>query len=135
MDEPRERPEDQAQGRQLDIFDALSMDSDSQQVLYLIRGRVGRESAISVGLISETAGIPPRTVREIVKNLIEHHRIRIGSALGQPSGYYMIATKEEAERNEYTLRKLGISILVRAATLKKLTIRDYIKQLQGELPL
>lgn len=121
------------QGGQLDIFDALSMDSGSQHVLYLIKGRVGRKNAISVNHIAEATDIPPRTVRDIVKNLIEHHMIRIGSALGQPSGYYMIATQEEAEQNEKTLRKLGISILVRAAVLKKLTIREYMKQLQGEL--
>lgn len=123
------------QGTQLDIFDALSMDSDSQHVLHLIRGRVGRKNAMSVSTISERTAIPPRTVRDIVKNLIEHHMIRIGSALGQPSGYYMIQTQEEAEQNEKTLRKLGISILVRAAVLKKLTIREYMKQLQGGLEL
>ncbi|MBA7533150.1 hypothetical protein ES705_25385 [subsurface metagenome] len=123
------------QGSQLDVFDALSMDSGSQHVLYLIKGRVGRKNAISVTSISESTAIPPRTVRDIVKKLIEHHMIRIGSALGQPSGYYMIATKEEAEQNEKTLRKLGISILVRAAVLKKLTIKEYMKQLQGGLEL
>jgi len=120
---------------QLDIFDALSMDTESQQVLHLIRERVGRQSAISVGLISETTGIPPRTVRAITKNLIERHRIRIGSSLGNPPGYYIIETQEEAEQNERTLRKLGISILVRAAALKKITVREYMRQLQGELPL
>ncbi len=91
--------------------------------------------AISVASISELAGIPPRTVRDIVKNLIEKHHIRIGSSLGNPPGYYMIATKEEAEQNERTLRRLGLSILTRAAVLKKLEVRDYLKQFQGELPL
>lgn len=122
-------------GKQLDIFDKLSLDSDSQYVLHLIQGRIGRQSAISVSDISELTAIPPRTVRDIVKKLIEHHRIRIGSALGSPSGYYMIQTKEEAEQNERTLRKLGISILVRAAALRKLTIREYLNKLQGELKL
>jgi len=123
------------QAKQLDIFDALSMDTESMQVFGLIRVRIGRQSAISVGDISETTGIPPRTVRTIAKSLIERHSIRIGSSLGNPPGYYIIETQEEAEQNEKTLRKLGISILVRAATLKKITVKEYMRQLQGELPL
>jgi hypothetical protein len=120
-------------GTQLDIFDALSMDTDSQQILGLIKRRVGRPNAISVEEISLSSGVSPRVVRDIVKGLIERHHIRIGSALGRPSGYYMIATQEEADANEATLRHLAISILTRAAVLKKLTIRDDLKEVQGEL--
>ncbi len=119
--------------KQLNIFDSLSMDSESQHVLSLIRVRNGRSEAISVASLTERTGIPPRTVRDIVKGLIEKHHIRIGSSLGNPPGYYMIATNEEAEQNERTLRRLGISILTRAAVLRKLTIEEYMKQLQGEL--
>lgn len=126
MCEPRE---------QLNIFDALSMDSDSQYILRLIRNRSGKQSAISVDTIANITGIGGRTVRDIVKNLIEHHHIRIGSSLGNPSGYYMIVTDEEAEENERTLRKLGVSILTRAAVLKGLKIRDYMKKVQTDLPL
>ena len=122
-------------GKQLDIFDEMTMDSESQHVLGLIRRRNGRSEALSVATLSELTGISPRTVRDIVKVLIEKHHIRIGSSLGNPPGYYMIATKEEAEQNERTLRRLGLSILTRAAVLKKLEVRDYLKQFQGELPL
>ena len=122
-------------GIQLNIFDELSMDSESQFVLSLIRKRIGRARAISVADISEITEIPQRTVRDIVKQLIECHHIRIGSALGRPSGYYIIETNEEAEQNEKTLRSLGISILTRAAVLKKLSIKEYIGQIQGELKL
>ena len=120
---------------QLDIFDPLSMDSDMQHVLGLIRGRVGKASAISVAKLSSITSIPPRTVRSIVKDLIEEHYIRIGSSLGNPAGYYMIKTEEEAEQNERTLRRLGISILKRAAVLKKLTVKEYMKGLQEEMSL
>jgi len=122
-------------GSQLDIFDELSMNSDSQSVLSLIRTRIGRQQALSVEYISQATDIPPRTVRDIVKHLIEHHHVRIGSALGKPPGYYIIATQEEAEENERWLRKLGISILVHAAVLKKLSIKEYMKELQEELEL
>ena len=120
---------------QLNIFDELSMDSDSQFVFSLIQRRRGRGHAISVADISDATGIPPRVVRDIVKHLIERHAIRIGSALGNPPGYYMIETMEEAEQNEKTLRQLGISILTRAAVLKKLTVAEYMKEIQGELGL
>ena len=137
MAEPRQRAGTRPAStiKQMDIFDALSMDSDSQQVLSLIRGRYGRYQAISVTSISERTSIPPRVVRDIVKGLIEKHHVRIGSALGRPSGYYMIATMEEAEQNDKTLRKLGISILVRAAVLRKITIRDYLKELHEKMGL
>jgi predicted ArsR family transcriptional regulator len=118
---------------QLDIFDELTMDSESQQVLGLIRVRHGRQQAITVDSIAESAGIPSRTVRDIVKHLIENHHIMIGSSLGRPAGYFMIATKEEAEQNERTLRKLGISILVHAAVLKRLSVKEYIRRLQEEI--
>ena len=127
MSEPREQ--------QLDIFDELSMDSESQHVLGLIRGRNGRSKAISVASLTERTAIPARAVRDIVKGLIEKHHIRIGSSLGNPPGYYMIVTKEEAEQNERTLRRLGISILTRAAMLRKLTVKEYMKRLQEELLL
>jgi len=120
---------------QIDMFDALSMDSDSMQVLGIIKDRHGRKRAIPVADISELTGIHPRAVRDIVKRLIEHHRVRIGSSLGSPAGYYMIETMEEAEQIERTLRKLGISILVRAAAIKGLTVREYMKKLQTELAI
>ena len=44
-------------------------------------------------------------------------------------------TEEEAEENERWLRKLGISVLVHAAVLKKLSIKEYMKELQEELEL
>ena len=125
----------QGGSQQIDIFDELSMDSDSLFVFSLIQKRRGRDHAISVADISESTGIPPRVVRDIVKHLIECHAIRIGSALSAPSGYYMIETMEEAEQNEQTLRRLGISILTRAAVLKKLTVAEYIREIQGELGL
>lgn len=129
-------PGEHTQGAaQIDLFDALSLDTDSRQVLNLIMPRIGRARAISVSGIASYTGIPDRTVRDIVKHLIERHQVRIGSSLGNPPGYYMIATKEEAEQNEKTLRRLGISILTRAAVLKKLTVKEYMKRLQEELKL
>ena len=121
--------------KQLDIFDALSMDSESQHVLGLIRVRVGRSMALSVNTIAGLTSIPARTVRDIVKGLIEKHHVRIGSSLGNPPGYYMIENKEEADQNERTLRRLGLSILTRAAVLRRLTVQEYMREIQGELGL
>jgi sugar-specific transcriptional regulator TrmB len=109
------------------------MDSDEIAVYGIIRGHTGLESAVSVGAISERSGVPPRQVRDIVKGLIERHRVRIGSSLSNPPGYYLIATDEEAERNERTLRRLGLSVLTRAAVLKRLTVAEYMKRLQVEI--
>lgn len=120
---------------QMNLFDTLSMDSDSAMVLRIIGRHQGRASAITVEIISELTGIAPRQVRDIVKHLIEHHHARIGSALTRPAGYYMIATDDEAAQNELTLRRLALSILTRAAVLKNLTVQEYMRRLQCELPL
>ena len=117
----------------MDLFDALDMDSDELSVYGIIRVRAGRERAVSVEEISRLSGVAPRQVRDIVKGLIERHRVRIGSALKKPAGYYMIETREEAEQNELTLRRLGLSVLSRAAAIRKLTVREYVRQLQTEL--
>jgi len=121
--------------KQMTIFDELSMDSESAHVLGIVRHHSGKGNAIQVRAIADLTGIAPRVVRDIVKTLIEHHHIRIGSSLGHPSGYYMIETDEEAAQNEKTLRKLGISILVHAAVLKKLTIAEYLRGIQGEMAI
>lgn len=119
--------------RQMNLFDTLSMDSESAMVLGIIRARVGRDAAVSVEEISRRSGVAPRQVRDIVKGLIERHRVRIGSALCNPAGYYMIATEEEAEQNERTLRKLGLSILVRASVLRGIGIEEYLRRMQIKL--
>lgn len=120
---------------QIDLFDPLNLDSESAHVLGIIRRHMGAGQAVSVESISEQSGIAPRRVRGIVKDLIEKHRVRIGSSLRSPSGYYMIQTREEAEQNEKTLRRLGISILVRAAVLKGLEVREYLKKVQTEIQI
>jgi predicted transcriptional regulator of viral defense system len=118
---------------QLNMFDGLSMDSDSLMVLGIIKRHGGKERAVSVERISAETKVAPRQVREIVKGLIEKHRVRIGSSLRSPNGYYMIQTPEEAEENEKTLRRLGISILVRAAVLRGLEIEEYLRKVQREI--
>lgn len=118
---------------QMDLFDALEMDSDEISVYGIIRRHSGRDHAVSVEEISRLSGVAPRQVRDIVKGLIERHRVRIGSALKKPAGYYMIETREEAEQNELTLRRLGLSVLSRAAAIRKLTVREYMRRLQTEL--
>ncbi len=118
---------------QMDLFDALEMDSDEISVYGIIRRHAGRDHAVSVEEISRLSGVAPRQVRDIVKGLIERHRVRIGSALKKPAGYYMIETREEAEQNELTLRRLGLSVLSRAAAIRKLTVREYMRRLQTEL--
>lgn len=123
----------QGGSKQLNMFDALTMDTPCQQVLTVVSRRIGRNQAISVEEVTLITGIPGRTVRNIVKHLIEHHMVRIGSALGRPSGYFMIANKEEAEANEKTLRHLALSTLRHAAVIKQLAIKDYLSQIQGEL--
>jgi hypothetical protein len=51
---------------QTDLFDMLSMDSDTHRVYRIINVRHGRDRAITVSEIAGMTGIHPRMVRDIV---------------------------------------------------------------------
>ena len=99
---------------------------EEQAVLRLLRQ--GRENARSVRFLAEMVGVSEVRLREIVRHLIEVHGYCIGSRTGRPPGYYLITEPEEIEEVYRSLRHRGISILMRAAKLKKISVEEVFKQ-------
>ena len=87
---------------------------DEAAVWSILSRRCGRGAAIPMPELAfkifgdETA---TRRVQTIIHNLIEQHRLPIGSATGRPNGYFHIASLEEARasvaQNEHRIQKLS----------------------------
>lgn len=112
-----------------DTLDLLS--ADEKMILKLIRK--GRENARQVIEIAELTGIDTRSVRAIVKDLIEKHGHCIGSSVGVPAGYYIITEQKEIDDVYDSLRHRGLSTLFRAARLKKLSVQAVFDQVMAEM--
>jgi len=57
--------------------------------------RRGRENARSVSFLAGQTGMTTVKVRQVVKELVEDHRIIIVSAVSRPPGYYFPVTAAE----------------------------------------
>lgn len=108
---------------------AGELTSEELTVLSLL-GR-GRRNARSVRYLASMAAVPEVRLREVVRQLIDEHGVCIGSSTGSPPGYYLIESPEEIDAVYRSLRHRGISILMRAARLKKISLVEVFGQ--GEL--
>jgi hypothetical protein len=102
-------------------------------VLAEIRACPGLAFALPVDEVARRTGIDDRTVQELVKHLIEEHGYPIGSATGDPHGYYWITTAEEQARAEQQLVHRIISIARRLARLRKNTPHAILLQLSLDM--
>ena len=109
---------------------ALSIEVSA--VLAVIRAHQGREAAITGEAIAELTGIRYMRVREVVRELVDKG-ILIGSTTKPPSGYYLIRTPEEVAEVTKSLRRRGISILVRAARIQQCSLETVYGQARMEL--
>ena len=105
---------------------AGALDSEEQRVVSLLKE--GKENAVCVKTLAGLVGVSDVKLREIVRHLIDEHGYCIGSRTGEPAGYYLIT--EESEINEVyrSLRHRGISILVRASKLKRISLEEVFGQ-------
>jgi len=105
-----------------------------------IYGHQGRDAAISVPILTKSVHIrlgefiSEVKVREIVRNLVVKHDMPIGSATHPPPGYYIIIDAEELKEVVKSLRKRGLKILKRASELESYGRRNFVGQLELELP-
>lgn len=98
----------------------FEMTNEERTVFRLLRS--GRASALSVKAIEIETGLDGKSVRKIVRDLIMEHGILIGSSVGDPPGYYLPETPDEAITATKTLRHRGVAILARAARLQRCSI-------------
>lgn len=97
--------------------------------------RWGRARARQVGEIAAEAGLPERQTQEVIQHLLFDHQLPIGTSMAEPFGNYLIDSAEELEQTVRLLRTRGITSLARAAALKRMTLEQYLRLVQGELAL
>lgn len=90
--------------------------------------RYGRRSARTVSDLSRAASLNERTLRQIVRHLIDEHGFAIGSATVPPCGYYLIDDPLELELHCARMTHRGISILQRVSRIKKNSVTEVFHQ-------
>lgn len=116
---------------QLDIFQAIAnrqqaIEPEEQRIVSLLQE--GKENARGVHWLAAMVGVSDVKLREIVRHLINEHGYCIGSRTGEPAGYYIITEPEEIDEVYRSLRHRGISILVRASKLKRISLEEVFGQ-------
>ncbi|HBE44256.1 MAG TPA: hypothetical protein DDW17_02075 [Deltaproteobacteria bacterium] len=111
---------------QMELNFSPQLNYEERRIYQLLK--YGRSNAISVRQIAESTGYDDVQIRNTIRHLILDHNILIGSAVSNPPGFYIPETKEEVEQATKSLRHRGISILVRAAKLQKLTLEEIFNQ-------
>ena len=90
--------------------------------------RSGRNNAISVKALAAETGMGSVEIRQTVRDLIMEHGILIGSAVGNPPGYFIPETAEEATTATRSLLHRGIMILARVARMRKSSLELVFNQ-------
>jgi hypothetical protein len=106
------------------------------RVLAVIRGRRGRDNAISRAELSEATGLPDRTVRRHKERLVKLFGYPVcASYEAKRGGYYWPVTDEEIQRVRRKLRGHALSILVSDSRLGKISkrMRNLLEQLRLEI--
>jgi hypothetical protein len=102
---------------------------EEEMVWEAIRPHRGKGYPILGPRISEITKIDYDRVRQTIAHLINSHGYLIAS---NSRGYYVPQTSEEIFEATKSLRRRGISILVRAAKLSKISLEDIFNQARME---
>ena len=102
-----------------------------KEVWEALKGRKGKESAVSYHILANELGVHERAVRAAVKRLIEVFLLPICSSYAPDCGGYFVP-QNEAEVNAAfeKLYKHGLSLLTRAARLRRIGARQFMRQLK-----
>jgi hypothetical protein len=110
----------------------VAMCSDDERTVACVL-QWGRGGAMQVTDIARRTGIPSRRVQELIEHLIRAHELPIGTAMRRPFGNYLIDKPQDLEETVALLRTRGISHLARAASLKRMSLKRYLAEVQLEL--
>jgi len=94
--------------------------------------RWGRENARRVADLAAEAGLSPRHAQELIQHLLLKHHVPVGTAMAEPFGNYLINSDEDLAETVSLLRSRGLSNLVRAAALKRMSLRRFLLELPLE---
>ncbi len=114
----------------IDALTAPGLTTEERAVLGLLKK--GRENAITEKAISDITGLSGVEVRAIIRHLILEHGYLIASAVSTPAGFFVAETEDEVREATRSLRHRGISILIRAAKLQKLSLEEIFHQARME---
>jgi len=109
----------------------LFLTEEEFSVFAVLRRRKGKERAIGKKELAKILGMDERMVRRVIKALIEEHGVPVGSDYVR--GYFIVAAPEEVEETYQTLKNHALSILKRAAVLKRISLKRLLGQLEVEL--
>lgn len=109
------------------IPDAAGMTNEEMEILRLIQR--GKANAITGKEIERQTGIKYDDVRHVISHLCVRHEIFIASC---DEGYFIPQTPEEHIAANKSMRKRGISILVRAAKQERRSLEEVYKQARIE---
>ena len=98
------------------------MSQDELTVWNALRYHKGKENAITQHRLAEHTGISPRHVREIIKYLVENHKLEIASSYDSGGGYYIPVSQKEVDETCDKLYGHALSILKRYSVFKKVDI-------------
>lgn len=108
----------------------LDLAGDEARVLAALKLRRGRERAIVSRELAAEAGVDQRRLRTILRHLVLDHLVPIGSATGEPAGYYVITSEDERQRVRDGLFGRALRVLQRARAFDRAGIAD---RLVGQL--
>lgn len=104
----------------------FELTNEERHVLSLLKK--GRANAVSVRDLAVKTGLGGVAVRQIVRRLIMERLILIGSAVSPPPGYFIPETPDEAVIATKSMVHRGISILARAAKMRRESIELVFNQ-------
>jgi len=109
----------------------LFLTEEEYRVLAVLKRCRGKKQAIGKRELAKVLGMDERVVRRVIKALIEEHGIPVGSDYAR--GYFIVSAPEEVEETYETLKHHALSILKRAAVLKRISLKRLLGQLEVEL--
>ena len=109
-----------------------SLSHHERRIWRLIQERT-RENPITVREIAERLKMDRRTVRRIVSQLVTHRQLPIGSSNRPPYGYYVLLDADDYDWEIRKLRNEAMACLRRMATIKRVALREIVRQLYLEV--
>ena len=113
-------------------FDESKLPAEEKSLLRILKLHVGKQRAIKINFLSHLTTVDERGVREMLKHFTEDHGLGIATSVGAPYGVYLIETAEELDQYCANLQARGLSVLRRAAVLRKIHLPKLLGQLAME---
>jgi len=121
-----------------DNFDYLKMSEDERRVYNALYFHQGMNAAVTAEDLAfeafpfKSKAARERITRNILKQLTEEKKIAIASSCRKPCGFYLVTNPEELLDYTKNLTARAMSMLRRAASLKKVNLATFLGQLALE---